>query len=335
MSRRRTPVALAAFLLIAGVRDARAHESRPASLEIVQSSAGSLEVVWKRPMQGEVGLHLIPHLSSGWLERDPDDLYATTDYLIATWRIRQPPLRLEGQTVLVEGLEGTITNAIVRVQFADGTRQDAVLRGETPKVVLSTSQAPPEGRLRYLSLGTSHILNGPDHLLFVLGLILIVSQRRKLVMTITGFTLGHTVTLIAASLLRLNLPVSLLTLLVALSILFLGPEILRAQAGESSLTTKRPWVVAFGFGLLHGLGFATGLAGIGLRDGELVWALLQFNVGVEIAQLGWLIIALSVIRFVHVVPIQWPRAAVAAPAYVVGIAGAAWTLQCAALVFGF
>jgi hypothetical protein len=329
-----TVAVLTFVLMTAGSRDVRAHESRPASLEIVQMPAGSVVVVWKRPMQGETALHLIPRLSSGWLDPEPDDLYAATDYLIATWRISRPPVPLEGQTVTIEGLTGTITDAIVRVRFAGGTTQDAVLRGAVPRFVLSASPAATgDGRLRYVGLGISHIFNGPDHLLFVLGLVLIIAHGRRLVTTITGFTLGHTVTLIAAGLLRLNLPVPLLTMLVALSVLFLGPEILRAQSGGRSITTSQPWVVAFGFGLLHGLGFATGLSGVGLNGRELVAALLQFNVGVEIAQLGWLLIVLSAINLIRLVPVRWPRLAVAAPAYVVGIAGAIWTLQCATLVF--
>jgi hypothetical protein len=333
VSRRQTVVALTLFLVIAGDREVRAHESRPASLDVVQQPAGSVVVVWKRPMQGEAALHLVPRLSSGWLDREPDDLYAATDYLIATWHIPHPSVPLQGQTVSIDGLTGTITDAIVRVRFADGTTQDAVLRGAIPTFVLSTLPDTGGGRLRYVALGISHIFNGPDHLLFVLGLVLIVSQRRRLVTTITGFTLGHTMTLIAAGLLRLNLPVPLLTLLVALSILFLGPEILRAQSGGRSITTTQPWVVAFGFGLLHGLGFATGLSGVGLTGRELIAALLQFNVGVEIAQLGWLLIVLSVINLIRVVPVRWPRPAMAAPAYAVGIAGAIWALQCATLVF--
>jgi hypothetical protein len=330
---RRTLVVVAAFLCLADARLARAHESRPASLDISQTPAGTTEVIWKRPMQGEAGLHLVPHLSSGWLDREPDDIYAATDYLIATWRIPRQAVGLEGQTVSIEGLTGTITDAIVRVQFADGTTQNAVLRGGMPQAKLSASLPLAAGRVRYVGLGISHIFNGPDHLLFVLGLILIVAHTKKLVTTITGFTVGHTVTLIAAGVLRLTLPVPLITLLVALSILFLGPEILRAQSGSHSLTTERPWVVSVGFGLLHGLGFATGLSGVGLRGRELVEALLQFNVGVEIAQLGWLLIVLSIINLIRVVPVRWPRAALASPAYAIGIAGAVWAAQCAALVF--
>src|SRR5262249_39401535 len=126
-----TPVlTLCVLVIVPGT--ARAHESRPASLEIVRTPNGTIVVVWKRPMQGEGALHLIPRLSSGWLDREPDDLYAATDYLIATWRIPQQPIRLEGQTVGIEGLTGTITDAIVRVRFADGNTEDAVLRGGIP-----------------------------------------------------------------------------------------------------------------------------------------------------------------------------------------------------------
>jgi hydrogenase/urease accessory protein HupE len=285
-------------------------------------------------MQGEMGLHLVPHLSSGWLDRQPDDNYAAPDYLIATWRLSAAgPLR--GQTISIEGLAGTITDAIVRVQFGDGSVQSAVLRGESPSVVLAGPNASETGRFRFVELGITHILSGPDHLLFVLGLILLVSERWKLVTTITGFTLGHTATLILAGLLRLQLSVPLITLLIALSIVFLGAEIARARNGTRGLTTEQPWAVAVLFGLLHGLGFATGLAGLGLGGGELVSALFQFNVGVEIAQLGWLLVVLSTIQLIRVIPVRWPRPALELPAYVVGIAGAAWTLQCAAVVFGF
>jgi hypothetical protein len=333
MKQPRAVAALVTLLVVAATSPVAAHESRPASLDISQTASGTVEVVWKRPMVGDMGLHLVPHLSSGWLDRDPDDMYAAADYLIETWRIPRQAQQLQGQTVSIEGLTGTITDAIVRVRFADGTTQDAVLRGGLPTVVLSTSSTEAAGRFRYVGLGMSHIFNGPDHLLFVLGLILIVAQTRRLVTTVTGFTLGHTVTLIAAGVLHPNLPVPLITLLVALSILFLGPEILRAHYGGRSLTIARPWVVSFGFGLLHGLGFATGLSGVGLKGRELVLALLQFNVGVEVAQLVWLLIVLSVINLIRVVPIRWPRAALAAPGYAVGIAGAIWTVQCAVLVF--
>ena len=282
MNRRWRLTVLCLLLLVGTAGRASAHESRPASLEITESTSGSIVVIWKRPLQGVIALHLVPHLSSGWIDRDADDLYAAPDYLIQTWRLDPTAGHLIGQAVTIEGLSGTITDALVRVRFADGSEQNVVLRGAAPSAALNGHVTTTSGRLRFVVLGVAHILNGPDHLLFVLGLILLVSRRRKLVATITGFTLGHTMTLIAASLLRLNLPLPLIDVLIALSILFLGPEILRVQAGDRSFTTARPWIVAVCFGLLHGLGFAAGLAGVGLQGVELVKALLQFNIGVEL-----------------------------------------------------
>jgi hypothetical protein len=328
-------VAATCVICVGAPDNACAHESRPASLEITESASGALEVVWKRPLQGDVGLRLIPHLSSGELERDPDDAYATADYLIATWRLPAGAgSRLTGNTVTVEGLAGSLTDALVRIRFADGTEQHAVLRGAAPSVTVGRDRASSAGRFRFVTLGMEHILGGPDHLLFVFGLILLVSQRQKLVVTVTGFTLGHTVTLIAASLLRLDLPLPLIDLLIGLSILFLGREILRAQAGDLSFAAARPYVVAFSFGLLHGLGFASGLAGVGLRGAELVSALLQFNVGVEVAQLAFVLIVLATLRMIPFTRVAWPPAALALPSYAVGVAGAVWTLQRAVAVFG-
>jgi hydrogenase/urease accessory protein HupE len=334
---RRAVAALLLMLALAGIGlPAAAHESRPASLEIDQAASGAVHVVWKRPMQGDMVLHLIPHLSSGWLERDPDDAYASGDYMISSWTIARPDRPLAGQTLAVEGLAGTITDALVRIRYSDGKGQAGVLRGAAPELKLGDeSSVGTTGRFKFVKLGVEHILTGPDHLLFVLGLILIVGARHRLLVTVTGFTLGHTVTLITASLLRLDLPLPLIDLLIALSILFLGPEVLRAARGERSLTTDRPYIVAFCFGLLHGLGFASGMSGIGLRGVELVTALLQFNVGVELGQLAFVFVALGVIHLLKAAPVRWPQMALRAPAYLVGIAGATWMLARGATIFGF
>jgi hydrogenase/urease accessory protein HupE len=335
VSRRLVSVVWCALTMLGTVRTAAAHESRPASIEITESRSGSVEVIWKRPLQGDMGLRLVPHLSSGWLDRDPDDLYATADYLIATWHFaRTVNGVLRGQTFSVEGLKGTLTDALVRVRFGDGAEQTAVLRGASQPVTLGSASEPLSGRFRFVRLGMAHILGGPDHLLFVLGLILLVSRRRKLLVTVTGFTVGHTMTLIAASLLRLSLPLPVIDLLIAMSILFLAPEILRAHAGGRSLTIDRPYVVAFCFGLLHGLGFASGLSGIGFQGTELVSALLQFNIGVEIAQIAFVIVSLTVIALARLTPVRWPRVALPVPGYAVGIAGAVWVVARAVTVFG-
>jgi hydrogenase/urease accessory protein HupE len=177
-----------------------------------------------------------------------------------------------------------------------------------------------------------HILLGVDHLLFVLGLLLIVESRRMLVKTITAFTVAHSLTLAIATLGYASAPVLPLNAAIALSILFLGPEIVRARRGGTSLTIRHPWVVAFAFGLLHGFGFATGLRELGLPRGEIPLALLLFNVGVELGQLGFVALVILLERSFRTLEIAWPRPVRALPVYTVGILGAFWFLQRTAIL---
>ncbi|HEY3950041.1 hypothetical protein, partial [Phenylobacterium sp.] len=153
---------------------ATAHEVRPAYLEIDQAGPGTYGVTWKQPTMGDVAIHLVPHLSGGWLEQAPSDQYASDGFLIKQWTIRgQKPKALQGQTVSVEGLADTITDVFVRVRLSDGQGFDRILRPQDPKARLALEGAAPSGLLSFLVLGIQHILSGPDHLLFVLGLLLI------------------------------------------------------------------------------------------------------------------------------------------------------------------
>jgi hydrogenase/urease accessory protein HupE len=196
----------------------------------------------------------------------------------------------------------------------------------------------PETKARiawnYLRLGIEHILQGIDHLLFVLGLLLIVGSRWMLLKTITAFTIAHSITLGIATLGYASAPVQPLNAAIALSILFLGPEIVRAWRGETSFTIRHPWVVAFAFGLLHGFGFASGLTTIGLSKVEIPMALLLFNVGVEIGQLFFVLIIVLLERSFRILEILWPRWAQALPGYTVGSLGAFWTIHRVTLMVG-
>jgi hypothetical protein len=120
---------------------------------------------------------------------------------------------------------------------------------------------------------------------------------------------------------------------IALSILFLGPEIVRVWRGETSFTIRHPWVVAFAFGLLHGFGFASGLSMIGLARAEIPIALLLFNVGVEIGQISFVILILLIERSFRVLEIRWPSWVELVPGYTVGSLGAFWTLQRTVMMF--
>jgi len=175
---------------------------------------------------------------------------------------------------------------------------------------------------------------GVDHLLFVLGLLLIVSDRWMLVKTISAFTVAHSITLAIATLGYASAPIPPLNAAIALSILFLGPEIVKVWRGQTSFTIRHPWVVAFAFGLLHGFGFASGLTTMGLPQAEIPLALLLFNVGVEIGQLFFVTLILLLERSFSALEIRWPRLAEALPGYTVGALGAYWTIQRTLILLG-
>ncbi len=314
---------------------AAAHEVRPAYLEIDQTGATTYRIVWKQPTLGDVAIHLAPHLSNGWLERAPADQFAAPGYLIRTWSIdTTSPAPLAGRTVSVEGLADTITDVFVRIRLRHDQAMDGVLRPEAPSLEITLESGVGMGAIAFLRLGVQHILTGPDHLLFVLGLMLLVKDRWALVKTVTAFTAAHSLTLAAATFGLISLPISLLNTLIALSILFLAPEIVRARRGETSLTIRHPWTVAFVFGLLHGLGFAGGLRALGLETGALAGALIVFNLGVEIGQLAFIALILALDRAFRLMALTLPRPFAMAPTYLIGILGAAWTFQYGLAVFG-
>ena len=180
---------------------------------------------------------------------------------------------------------------------------------------------------RYLGLGIEHILLGVDHLLFVFGLLLLVRGPWMLIKTITAFTLAHSITLALATLGFVAVPARPVDAAIALSIMFLGAEILRARQGRPGLAASRPWIVAFAFGLLHGLGFAGALTELGLAPGEIPLALLFFNIGVEIGQLMFVGACLALAWALRQLKVSWPRWAAPLPAYAIGTLAAFWFIE--------
>jgi hydrogenase/urease accessory protein HupE len=186
----------------------------------------------------------------------------------------------------------------------------------------------------FLNLGVEHIWLGVDHLLFVFGLLLLVKSRWMLLKTVTAFTVAHSITLALATLGYAHLPGPPLNAAIALSILILGVEIVRSRSGETSVTALHPWIVAFAFGLLHGFGFASGLSALGVPAADIPWALVMFNVGVEIGQVSFVLLILLLERSFRQLEIRWPRWVQALPGYTVGSLGAFWTIQRAAMLLG-
>jgi hydrogenase/urease accessory protein HupE len=241
---------------------------------------------------------------------------------------------LAGARIEFPGLQITITDVLVRVEMLDGRKWTTIIHPSQPWVEIAATQSTWGVVGTYILQGIRHILFGADHMLFVLGLLLIVKNRWMLLKTVTAFTVAHSITLAIATLGYAEVPVLPLNAAIALSILFLGPEIVRSWRGEPSFTIRHPWVVAFAFGLLHGFGFASALTSAGLPRAELPLALLSFNVGVEIGQLSFVILILLLERSFRTLEIHWPRVIEALPGYAVGSLGAFWTVQRVAILFG-
>jgi hydrogenase/urease accessory protein HupE len=317
---------LAAALLLALAAPAAAHEARPGFLELREGASGSYAVLWKRPTGNETELFIAPVMPEGCRLVSADRQQLTPGAVLARGTLTCAG-GLAGKRVVIAGLETTISDVLVRVHHADGRLESHLVRPATPSATLGGATSVAERALGYVQLGAQHILLGVDHLLFVLGLLLIVSSRWMLVKTISSFTVAHSITLAIATLGYASAPLPPLNAAIALSILFLGPEIVRRWRGESSFTIRHPWVVAFAFGLLHGFGFASGLSAMGLPRGEIPLALLLFNLGVELGQVAFVLLIILLERAFRTLEIRWPVAVQRLPGYAVGTLGAYWTIQ--------
>jgi len=317
---------------LASASSAFSHEVRPGYLELRESRDGSYELLWKKPAGGEIEIRIAPVIPEGCRLLTPDRQQITPGAVLVRG-ILECEGGIAGKTLRIAGLEATVTDVLIRIHHADGRVESHLLRPSSPTTTLGATTTAGGRALAYLRLGVEHILLGVDHLLFVLGLVLIVSHRWMLVKTITSFTLAHSITLAIATLGYAAAPLPPLNAAIALSILFLGPEIVRVWRGETSFTLRHPWIVAFAFGLLHGFGFASGLTAMGLPRAEIPIALLLFNVGVEVGQIFFVILVLLLERSFRTLEIRWPRFAAALPGYAVGSLGAYWTIQRTLLLF--
>ena len=319
-------VGLCTALALLCAPPAIAHEVRPGYLELTENAPGSYAFLWKKPSGGEVELQIAPVVPSSCRLVTPGSERLTPGAVVVRGTLECPE-GLAGKTIAIAGLDATITDVLLRVNHADGRLETHLLRPTSPALTFGGGGGTAERALGYLQLGTQHILLGVDHLLFVLGLMLIVADRWMLVKTLTAFTVAHSITLALATLGQIDVPPLPLNAAIALSILFLGPEIVRAWRGGSSFTIRHPWVVAFAFGLLHGIGFASGMTAMGLPQDEIPLALLLFNLGVEFGQLAFVTLVVLLERAFRVLEIDWPTAVKRLPGYLVGTLGAFWTLQ--------
>jgi hydrogenase/urease accessory protein HupE len=312
---------------------AAAHEARPAYLEITETAPGQFNVLWRTPVLSGMRLPVVLTMPGDVKNVREPTVQELTDSLVEHRRIDAGPPGLAGKRIELVGLQFTITDVLVRAEMLDGRKWTTIVRPAQPWVEMAASQTGLAVVGTYVVEGIRHILFGADHMLFVLGLLLIVRNGWMLLKTVTAFTVAHSITLSIATLGYAELPTAPLNATIALSILFLGPEIVRSWRGETSFTIQHPWVVAFSFGLLHGFGFASALTGAGLPRHELPLALVSFNLGVEAGQIGFIALVLALERSFRALEIRWPRWAQALPGYTVGSLGAFWTMQRLAVLF--
>jgi hypothetical protein len=311
---------------------ATAHEVRPAYLELREASDGVVDVVFKQPARGNRGLRLEPSLPSHCLIRGREIAAVGGTAFIERLRADCGKRGLRGSRIEIEGLSATLTDVAVLIELRDGGRLRALLRPEAPGLLVS--EAANHGLAGYFRLGVDHLVFGFDHVLFVLCLLFFLTRLVPLVQTITAFTLAHSITLGISALGWVRLPQGPVEAVIALSILLLAVEKLRGS--PTSLTARRPWLVAFAFGLLHGFGFAGALAEIGLPEGDALVALLLFNLGVEAGQLAIVAAAGLCVALIARVPIPeqalrgFPRVAL----YAIGSLGSWWWIDRTLAILG-
>lgn len=316
---------LSLVLLLWLALPARAHEVRPAYLLLQQEAADRYDVQWKVPAAGE-GLRLgVDVVLPGdcAIIGEPVSLFANGAHTLR-YSV-QCEGTLFGRPVRIAGLSSTMIDVLARVERLDGSTQVARLTPSADTFVVEVAPSAGQVAVTYLWLGVEHILGGVDHLLFVLSLLLLVTRVHTMVVTVTAFTIAHSVTLAAAVLGFVHVPQKPVEAVIALSIVFVAAEILRGDA--RGLARRAPWLVAFTFGLLHGFGFAGALAEVGLPESAIPTALLFFNLGVECGQLLFVAIVVGAFLALRRIRLPSPRWAMQVPAYVIGTVATFWVIE--------
>ena len=316
---------------VLSVPTARAHEARPAYLEIKETSPNQFSVLWRTPVLAGMRLPVVLTMPGDVKNLKEPVVQELADSLLERRWIDAGVNGLAGKQIQFTGLQLTITDVLVRVEMLDGRTWTTIAHPSQPWVQIAASQTWLGVAGAYLRLGIEHIWSGIDHLLFILALMILVKGTRRLVATVTAFTVAHSITLAGATLGFVRVPQQPVEACIALSIVFVACEIVHAHQGWQGWTERWPWIVAFTFGLLHGFGFAGALNAVGLPQTAIPVALLFFNVGVEIGQLLFIAAILSIMALA-----RWlsKRAAIPQPAwawrvapYSIGGLAAFWMVQ--------
>jgi hydrogenase/urease accessory protein HupE len=297
-------------------------------LEVRALGGGAVEVSWRESLPRPRAAALRPVLPAHCRALDAPKEELAPDAVTTHWRADCGTAGLVGQAITVTNLVAPLA-VIVRVELSGGRVADGVLTADAPRFVVPAAPSTAGVLRDYVRLGLEHIGSGPDHLLFVFGLVLLSAGWRQVLATVTAFTVGHSITLALATLGLVTLPSGPIELAIALSVLVVAIEVAQQdRAGEQA--GGRPWLLAGGFGLLHGLGFAAVLHDAGLPRAAIPLALFAFNVGIELGQIAFVLVLLvlgtAAGRLAGPLP-AWTRRA---PAYGMGTMAAYWCFQRAA-----
>lgn len=306
--------------------DASAHEVRPGLLQLRETESERFEYSWRAPVRYGRALKMAPVFPEqcqvfGSTPLRPAGAFATSEgELVCQGGLLDAAIR-------IDGLETLRTDVLVRVAYLNGGEETLRATPDAPTVYVTGSRGILDVSAAYFALGVEHILLGVDHLLFVAALLMLVDGWRRLVATVTAFTVAHSITLAGATLGVLSAPTALIEALIALSIVFVAAEVIQKRRGDDTLAIRRPWLIAFAFGLLHGFGFAGALSDVGLPENAVPAALLFFNVGVEAGQLLFIAAAMSLAfvakRFLRVRSSAWPVGF----ATLIGVMAGFWTVE--------
>ncbi|MGD9659805.1 MAG: HupE/UreJ family protein [Porticoccaceae bacterium] len=309
------------------------HALEPGYLQIDQLDGDLYSVVWKKPAVGNKPMAIHARLPAQ-CQQDPLNPPSWDGRAYLSRWLSVCSGGVEGGAVEIHGLEDTATDVLVRLDLADGTSHSHRLSPDKTAFIIPSQASDWEVTKTYLLYGIEHILLGIDHLLFVLALLLLVKGVRTIVATITAFTLAHSLTLAAATLELVKVPIAPIEAVIALSIAFVAAEIIQSQRGRPGLTSAYPWLVAFTFGLLHGFGFASALADVGLPQQAIPLALLFFNIGVELGQLVFVAAFFAVIaaatKIIALLKLPMPTMKLwgqTASAYTIGSLGIFWVIE--------
>ena len=303
-----------------------AHEVRPALLQIKQTGTNEYDLVWKIPRKDDMLPVISPVFPSWFTITQKDTGVEAGSGALFTMKATASK-DIHGMTISISGIQESLIDVLVYIELSNGEKYSLLLQPSKASATIPNASSFASTISTFFKLGVEHILLGIDHLLFVLALLLLAKGTRKLIGTVTAFTLAHSITLSLSALGFVGLPGPPVEAVIALSILFLAVELVHHYQGKKVTSASYPWIVAFVFGLLHGFGFASALADIGLPQKGVPLALAFFNIGVEAGQLLFIGVVFLLMAGIKKVKITKPSWQPYLAPYAIGSVAAFWVIE--------